>query len=354
MARYRDPIRGRGTNAAPQNRFDAAHFEPDEETGFADDEAPDPRTQYIADASRSALSKNQSPDVGFDVGLNPYRGCTHGCIYCFARPTHEYLGYSAGLDFETKILVKHELPELLRAALAAKSWKPQTIGISGVTDAYQPIEKKLRITRRALEVLADFRNPCSIITKSQLVARDADVLQELARHEAVSVTISLTTLDPELARRMEPRAAQPNARLATVAKLARAGVPVGVNLAPIVPGLTEHEIPQLAAAAADAGAAWAGWILLRLPWAVKDIFAGWLEAHYPDRREKILHRIADLRDGKLNETRFGVRQRGTGIWAEQIAELVALSRKRSGLAASGPKLSAAAFRRPGTSQLALF
>ena len=662
MTRYRDPIRGRGTNAAPANRFEAARFEPDAETGFAGDETPDPRSQFIPDASRSALSKNQSPDVGFDVGLNPYRGCEHGCIYClgpatpvlfadmswrpigdvrtgdvlagfdelpgpgtprklrpatveavwwsskptlrlvtenadvvttaehrwlqargfrwsrteqlspgamlrrlpvvirdaidedyragyiaglphgrsdrlelaaawwrvvltdpeplerlvaylttfgvaaticpvpaatkpgwkveirslarlaivrklleverasrgyrrgflagcfdaagcgrtslwlsrldlgtlarvrgyasslgfdvglvgslaermrffamvqpaiqrkiatlwghkpptapervcaieqggrrdvvdiqtstgtffaaglathncYARPTHEYLGYSAGLDFETRILVKHELPELLRAALTAKSWKPQTIGISGVTDAYQPIERKLRLTRRALEVLADFRNPCSIITKSRLVARDADVLQELARHDAVSVTISLTTLDPELARRMEPRAAQPNARLWTIEQLARAGVPVGVNLAPIVPGLTEHEIPALVAAAAEAGAKWAGWQLVRLPYAVKDLFADWLAQHYPDRREKVLHRIMDVRDGKLSESRFGVRHRGTGIWAEQIAELVALARKRSGIPGSGPKLSVAAFRRPGASQLTLF
>ncbi len=354
MARYRDPIRGRGTNAAPQNRFEAARFEPDDETGFDDLEAPDPRTQYIPDASRSALSRNQSPDVGFDVGLNPYRGCTHGCIYCYARPTHEYLGWSAGLDFETRIVVKHELPELLRAALSAKSWKPQTIGISGVTDAYQPIERKLRLTRRALEVLADFRNPCSIITKSQLVARDADVLQELARHDAVSVTLSLTTLDPELARRMEPRGAQPKARLWTIARLARAGVPVGVNLAPIIPGLTEHEIPALAAAAADAGAKWAGWQILRLPYAVKDLFAEWLAAHHPDRREKVLHRIMDVRDGALSDSRFGVRHRGTGLWAEQIAELVALSRKRTGLLPSGPMLSIAAFRRPGTSQLPLF
>jgi len=354
MARYRDPIRGRGTNAAPANRFDAARFEPDEESGYDDLEAPDPRTQYIPDASRSALSKNQSPDVGFAVGLNPYRGCTHGCIYCYARPTHEYLGYSSGLDFETRILVKHELPELLRAALSAKSWKPQTIGISGVTDAYQPIERKLRITRRSLEVLAEFRNPCAIITKSRLVARDTDVLQELTRHEAVSVTVSLTTLDADLARRMEPRAAQPRARLWTIEQLARAGVPVGVNLAPIVPGLTDHEIPALVAAAAAAGAAWAGWQLVRLPYSVKDLFAEWLAEHYPDRREKVLHRIADLRDGKQNETRFGVRHRGTGIWAEQIAELVALSRRRSGIPGSGPKLSAASFRRPGTSQLALF
>ncbi len=354
MARYRDPIRGRGTNAAPQNRFEAARFEPDAETGFADLEAPDPRTQYIADASRSALSKNQSPDVGFVVGVNAYRGCTHGCVYCYARPTHEYLGYSAGLDFETRILVKHELPELLRAALAAKSWKPQVIGMSGVTDCYQPIERKLRLTRRALEVLADFRNPCSIITKSQLVARDIDVLLELARHEAVSVTISLTTLDSELARKLEPRAAQPNARLATVAKLARAGVPVGVNLAPIIPGLTDHEIPALAEAAAGAGAAWAGWQLVRLPYAVKDLFAEWLAAHYPDRREKVLHRIMDVREGKLNDSRFATRHRGTGIWAEQIADLVRLARARNRLASSGPALSVAAFRRPDTSQLALF
>ena len=354
MARYRDPIRGRGTNAAPHNRFEAERFEPDPETGFADLETPDPRTEYIADASHSALSKNQSPDVGFDVGVNPYRGCTHGCVWCYARPTHEYLGYSAGLDFETKILVKHELPELLRAQLAAKSWKPQVIGMSGVTDCYQPIERTLRITRRALEVLADFRNPCSIISKSQLVARDIDVLQELARHDAVSVTISLTTLDPELARRMEPRTAQPNARLATVTRLARAGIPVGVNLAPIVPGLTDHEIPALAEAAAGAGAAWAGSQLVRLPYAVKDIFSDWLAAHYPDRREKVLHRIGDVRDGKLNDARFGVRHRGTGLWAEQIAELVALARRRNGLASSGPALSVAAFRRPGTSQLALF
>jgi len=354
MARYRDPIRGRGTNAAPRNRFETARIEPDEETGFDDLEAPDPRTQYVADATRSALSHNQSPDVGFDVGLNPYRGCVHGCIYCYARPTHEYLGYSAGLDFETRILVKHELPGLLRAALSAKSWKPQTIGISGVTDAYQPVERTLRITRRSLEVLAEFRNPCAIITKSRLVARDADVLQELARHDAVSVTISLTTLDPELGRRMEPRGAQPRARLWTIEQLARAGVPVGVNLAPILPGLTEHEIPALVAAASDAGAKWAGWQILRLPYAVKDLFAEWLAQHYPDRRDKVLHRIADLRDGALNETRFGVRHRGTGIWAEQISELVALSRKRRGISASGPKLNVEAFRRPGADQLRLF
>jgi len=347
MGRYREPIRGRGTQAAPPNRFEGAAVEPEPETGYDDELAPDPRTQYLRDASRSAIARNQSPDVGFDVSINPYRGCEHGCIYCYARPTHEYLGFSSGLDFETRILVKHELPELLRAQLARPSWRPQVIGISGVTDAYQPIERKLRLTRRCLEVLADFRNPCSLITKSRLVARDADVLQELARHQAVSVTLSLTSLDPDVARLMEPRAAQPRARLAAVEALARAGVPVGVNLAPIVPGLTDHEIPALVAAAAAAGARWAGWQMLRLPYSVKDLFSAWLADHFPDRREKILHRIESVRDGKLNETQFGVRHRGVGIFADQIADLVALSRARHRLERHGPELSVAAFRRPG-------
>ncbi len=227
------------------------------------------------------------------------------------------------------------------------------IAISGVTDAYQPIEQKLRLTRRCLEVLADFRNPTGIITKSRLVARDVDVLQELARHDAVSGSLSLTSLDPELARRMEPRAAQPRARLWTVEQLARAGIPVGVNLGPIIPGLNEHEIPALVEAAASAGARWAGWILLRLPYAVKDLFSEWLAQHYPDRREKVLHRIADVRDGKQSDSRFGVRHRGTGLYAEQIRALVEIARKRNRVAAHGPELSVGGFRRPGGAQLPL-
>jgi DNA repair photolyase len=294
---------------------------------------------------RDVVDIQTSTGTFFAAGL-----ATHNC---YARPTHEYLGFSSGLDFETRILVKHELPELLRSQLSRRSWKPQVVALSGVTDCYQPIERKLRHTRRCLEVLAGFRNPCSIITKSRLVARDADVLQELARHQAVSVTLSLTTLDPDLARLMEPRAAQPRARLAAVEALARAGVPVGVNLAPIVPGLTDHEIPKLAEAAAGAGAQWAGWVMLRLPYSVKDLFAQWLADHFPDRRDKILHRIAAVRDGKLYQTQFGVRQRGTGLFAEQIADLVALARRRHGLAARGPELSTASFKPPGGDQLAL-
>jgi DNA repair photolyase len=288
---------------------------------------------------RDVVDIQTSTGTFFAAGL-----ATHNC---YARPTHEYLGFSSGLDFETRILVKHELPELLRSQLSRRSWKPQVVALSGVTDCYQPIERKLRLTRRCLEVLAGFRNPCSIITKSRLVARDADVLQELARHQAVSVTLSLTTLDPDLARLMEPRAAQPRARLAAVEALARAGVPVGVNLAPIVPGLTDHEIPKLAEAAAAAGAQCAGWCMLRRPYSVKDLFAQWLADHFPDRRDKILHRVAAVRDGKLYQTQFGVRQRGTGLFAEQIADLVALARRRHGLAARGPELSTASFKPAG-------
>jgi DNA repair photolyase len=294
---------------------------------------------------RDVVDIQTSTGTFFAAGL-----ATHNC---YARPTHEYLGFSSGLDFETKIVVKHDLPELLRAHLARPSWQPQVIAMSGVTDCYQPVEQRLRLTRRCLQVLAEFRNPCSVITKSRLVARDADVLQELARHQAVSVTVSLTSLDPELARKMEPRAAQPRARLAAIEALARAGVPVGVNLAPIVPGLTDHEIPALVAAAAAAGARWAGWQMLRLPYSVKDLFAAWLADHFPDRREKVLHRIESVRDGKLSESRFGLRHRGVGIFAEQIAEWVALARKRHGVPAHGPELSTAAFRWPGGAQLEL-
>ena len=306
---------------------------------------PEPIDAIERAGARDVVDIQTSTGTFFAAGM-----ATHNC---YARPTHEYLGFSAGLDFETKIVVKHELPELLRGALSRPSWRPQVIGISGVTDAWQPVERKLRLTRRALEVLADFRNPCSAITKSRLVARDVDVFQELARHQAVSVSLSLTSLDPDLARKMEPRAAQPRPRLAAVEALARAGVPVGVNLGPIVPGLTDHEIPALVAAAAGAGARWVGWLLLRLPFAVKDLFSAWLADHYPDRREKVLHRIQAVRGGALNATQFGVRHRGVGIFAEQIGELVALARRRHGLDAHGPSLSTTAFRRPGGAQLPL-
>jgi DNA repair photolyase len=272
---------------------------------------------------------------------------------CYARPTHEYLGFSAGLDFETRILVKDDAPELLRRELTKSSWVPQTLALSGVTDPYQPVERRLRVTRRCLEVLAELRHPVSVITKNRLVTRDLDLLGELARHGAASVNLSVTTLDGDLAARMEPRASHPRERLRAISEAAAAGVPVGVMVAPVVPGLTDHEIPAILEAAAAAGATGAGWVPLRLPGAVAGLFERWLEEHFPERKEKVLSRVSSLRGGRLNDPRFGSRMRGEGVWAEQIATLFAGARRRHGLDGPRPALSTAAFRRPGE-QLGLF
>lgn len=508
-------VRGRGTGSNPANRFEKRSFEADPEA--ADPEAPLPRTQFLKDSSRSILAQNDSPDIGFERSINPYRGCEHGCVYClsgdtpilladgthrpladlrpgdwvygtrrsgghrryvktpvtahwptrkaafrviledgtqvvasgdhrfltergwkyvtgtvggrsrrphltrntrlmgvgqhliqptitryrnldqaavetsdqlrvvsiepidgkqdlfdistgtgdfiangivshncYARPYHEFLGFSSGLDFETKILVKEDAPELLREELSSPKWTPQTIAISGVTDAYQPAERSYRLTRRCLEVLADFRNPALVITKNHLVTRDIDVLSELARHRAAAVVLSITTLDPGLARLMEPRTSTPSRRLAAIEALARAGIPAGVNVAPIIPGLTDSEVPAILAAAARAGASFAGHTLLRLPYAVKDLFSQWLADHFPARREKVLHRIRGVRGGGLNDPRFGSRMSGEGVYAEQISALFELSRKKAGIARGRAELSAAAFRRPPGPQLTLF
>ena len=314
---------------------------------------PAPRTEVIPDASRSALTRNKSPDIPFDVSLNPYRGCEHGCAYCYARPTHEYLGYSAGLDFETKILVKERAPELLRKELSARSWKPQVVAISGVTDAYQPLERRLEITRRCIEVFAEFRNPITIITKSALVTRDIDLFRRLAEDQAVSVALSITTLNPELQRVLEPRASSSKERLRAIEKLTDAGIPTGVMIAPILPGLTDMETPALLEAAASAGAGWAGQIVLRLPHGVRELFDDWLLTHRPLRRKKVLSRLESLRGGRLNDPRFGTRMRGEGRFAAQIADLFRLWARRQGLDGPAPTLSTAAFRRPGGRQLSL-
>lgn len=273
---------------------------------------------------------------------------------CYARPTHEYLGYSAGLDFETKILVKRRAPAMLREALAKPGWKPRVVAMSGVTDPYQPAERTLEITRACLEVLRDFRNPVAVITKNRLVTRDADLLGELAAHRAAGVYLSITSLDRSLQRVMEPRTSTPTGRLEAIRALAEAGVPVGVMVAPVIPGLTDHEVPAIVQAAADAGACAAGWTMLRLPHGVKELFEDWLEAHFPDRRERALHRIREVRDGRLSDAEFGRRQRGTGAYAEQIAALFRAAVRRAGLPGM-PALSAEAFRVPGTArQLGLF
>jgi len=345
------PIKGRGAAINPDNRFDRIHYEDDVEA--FDPGAPPPKTELYRDVSRTIIAHNESPDVGFDVSINPYRGCLHGCVYCFARPNHEYLGFSSGLDFETKILVKEDAPELLRAELSKKSWKPQTLAVSGVTDAYQPIERKLRITRRCIEVLAEFRNPTLIVTKNHLVARDADLLGPMAEDRAAAVMVSITSLDGTLQRKMEPRASPPERRLEAVRALADAGVPVGVLVAPVILGLTDHEMPAILDAAARAGARTAGYVPLRLPYAVKEIFERWLEDHFPDRKEKILNRIRDLRGGRLNDPHFGTRLRGEGVFAEEIRALFTIAARRAGLLDRRIELSPAAFRRPGGSQLSL-
>jgi len=350
---HRGAIHGRGAADNPPNRFESIVYEADAD--FFDAEEPErPKTQLFRDASRSILARNESPDVGFDVSINPYRGCLHGCVYCFARPNHEYLGFSSGLDFETKILVKEDAPELLRAELSKKSWKPQTIAISGVTDAYQPIERQLGITRRCLEVLAEFRNPVLVITKNQLVARDRDLLGDLARDRAAGVFLSITSLDGELQRKMEPRASPPDRRLEAIRSLAEAGVPVGVLVAPVVLGLTDHEMPAILRAATEAGARFAGYVPLRLPYAVKELFERWLDDHFPDRKQKVLGRIRSLRGGKLNDPRFGSRLRGEGIYAQQLAALFAIACRRAGIYDGRVELSTAAFRQPAGPQLALF
>jgi DNA repair photolyase len=345
-------IRGRGAAENPPNRFERAHHERDPEDG--EDEAPAPATQFLTDASRTILTTNRSPDVGFEASINPYRGCEHGCAYCYARPTHEYLGFSAGLDFETKILVKEDAPRLLRRELSAPRWVPKPVAMSGVTDCYQPAERRLRLTRRCLEVLEEFRNPVVIITKNRLVTRDLDLLAGLARHDAAAVYLSITTLDAALARALEPRTSPPALRLRAIEALAGAGVPAGVLVAPVIPGLTDHELPAIIAAAAQAGARFAGTTLLRLPQGVAALFEGWLERHVPARKQKVLERIRGLRGGPLNDMRFGSRMRGQGAFAGLIAGLFETSCRRAGLDGHGPHLSTAAFRRPTGGQLLLF
>jgi DNA repair photolyase len=355
----RGPAHGRGAPSNPANRFERLHVVVDEEVeaaprGEEDSDEGRVETRYLRDTSRSVITTNTSPDVGFDASLNPYRGCEHGCVYCYARPTHEYLGFSAGLDFESRILVKEEAPELLARELDSPRWKPQVLALSGVTDPYQPVERKLEITRRCLAVLAERRNPVGVVTKSSLVARDADHLAELASHGAAVVAVSVTTLDPELARRMEPRAPHPRERLKAIARLAAAGVPVTVMAAPVVPGLTDHEIPAILEAAAEAGATGAGYVMLRLPGAVSGLVEEWLEVHFPERKEKVLNRVRGLRGGRLNDPRFGSRMRGEGPFAEQVKALFESAKRRFGLDRPRPDLSTAAFRRPGGEQMGLF
>lgn len=333
--------RGRGAGDNPDQRFSELHVDYDE------GEAPEKvATRFYRDHATSIISRNSSPDLPFEASLNPYRGCEHGCAYCYARPTHEYLGFSAGLDFESRIMVKEDAPRLLREAFSKPNYKPVTLSLSGVTDPYQPVEKRLRITRGCLEVLAECRHPVVLITKNQLITRDADLLEELARHQATAAYISITSLDAGLAHELEPRASAPRQRLEAIRELASRGVPVGVSVAPIIPGLNDSEIPKILEAAKEAGASFAGYTVVRLPHAVKAVFADWLQEHRPGSKEKILSRIEETQGGTLSHGEFGKRLKGVGVWSEQIAMLFKVARQRMGLGKRRVEVSAAAFRRP--------
>ena len=347
----RSSARSRGASSNPPNRFEPLTLERD--VDWDPEQDPAPTTQFLRDHSQNIITYNDSPDIPFSASINPYRGCEHGCSYCYARISHEFLGFSAGLDFETKIMVKEEAPSLLRKELASRRWKPQLLAMSGVTDCYQPVERKLQLTRRCLEVLAEFRNPVCIITKNHLVTRDIDLLGELAKHNAAEVHLSINSLNSDLARHLEPRASSSRHRLAAVEALAKAGIPVGVLIAPIIPGLNDHEIPAVVEEAGKAGAGWAGMEILRLPLTVAPIFQDWLDRNEPGKKAKVLDRIRAIRGGKLNDPRFGERMRGQGIFAEQIRQMFHVACRKAGLSEGGPTLSTAAFRRPPGNQLEL-
>jgi DNA repair photolyase len=352
------PRKGRG---AVSNRTSGRFDLPDRiavDDGWGGDEAeaweaPPFRTILGIDTARRIITRNTSPDVGFDRSINPYKGCEHGCIYCFARPSHAYLNLSPGLDFETRIFRKPDAPELLRQELSAKNYTPATIQLGINTDAYQPTERSERLTRRILEVLAEFQHPVGILTKSALIRRDLDILGPMAEKGLVRTGVSITTLDRTLARIMEPRAATPPRRLETIRALKSAGVPVTVMVAPIVPGLTCHEMESIMEAAAEAGAGRAGMTIVRLPYEIKTLFEEWLRGNFPDRADKVLSLIRQCRDGTLNHAEFGKRMTGSGPYAALINQRFALAIKRFGLDPPRRSLDQTKFRVP-TAQMSLF
>lgn len=320
------------------------------------EEIPPARPEVWADASREIIAKNDSPDLGFTYSVNPYRGCGHACAYCYARPSHEYLSFGAGTDFDTKIVAKLRAPELLRAAFEKPSWKGDGVMFSGVTDCFQPLEASLKLTRQCLQVCAEYKNPVWIVTKAPLIERDLDVLQQLARDAFVSVAISIPIWDQELARAIEPGVATPRRRIQVIEKLAKAGVPVGVMVAPIIPAVSDEGVAEVLEAARGAGAEYAGYVLLRLPGSVKDVFETRIRAALPLRAEKILHRVKETRGGKLYDSRWGVRGRGTGQYADAIEQVFEATVKRLGFNQTSRHAEPRTFQRPAkpTAQLSLF
>jgi DNA repair photolyase len=345
------PAKGRGTVWAIEHRYARQTGESyDDGWGTLDQQASEerlgPETTVIEERVKSIVSKNDSPDLDFDLSINPYRGCEHGCIYCFARPTHSYLGMSPGLDFETRIIAKVNAAERLRATFASRAYQPSPINIGSATDAYQPVERKLRITRSVVEVMAECAHPFSLVTKSSGVERDLDLVAPMAELGLVAVYVSVTSLDPALARILEPRAAAPHRRIRTIETLARAGVPVGVSVSPIIPFVNEPEIERILETAASAGASAAFGIVLRLPWEVNPLFHRWLDEHFPDRAARVMARVREMRGGKDYDSTFGTRMRGEGVWADLIAQRLHKARRRFGLDRERRALDVSRFRRP--------
>ena len=345
-------FKGRGTNQNPANRFDKIEYVPEPSESYEEDKRPE--TQYFQDTSKSILSFNESPDIYGSASLNIYKGCEHGCAYCYARPTHEYLSLSAGLDFETKIFVKHDAPKLLHKTLASKKWEPQVIMMSGNSDCYQPIEKKLKLTRSCLEVMNEFHNPVNIVTKNKLVTRDIDILKKMAEYKTVSVFISITSLDNRLASVMEPHTTKPHWKFAALKELSDAGITTGVLIAPVIPGLTDPEIPEILKHAADAGTKHASYIMLRLPHGLKDLFLNWLQEYFPERKQKIVNRLHELFGGKLYDSTFHLRGRGKGPYAEEVKNIFKISCRKLGINKERLILSTSHFRNPDKKQMDLF
>jgi DNA repair photolyase len=347
----RSPVKGRGTVWAIEHRFTRdAHEAFDDGWGTleqaAQEEAMAPGTRLIEENVKSILAGNDSPDIGFDLSINPYRGCEHGCIYCFARPTHSYLNLSPGLDFETRIIAKVNAAERLREAMGSRGYTPMLLNIGSATDAYQPAERRLRITRSVIEVLQEARHPFSVITKSAGIERDIDLIAPMAARNLAAVYVSVTTLDPKLARILEPRAASPQRRLKTIEALARAGIPVGVSVSPIIPFINEPEIERVLEAASEAGATSAFSVVLRLPWEVNPLFQQWLQDHFPDRAERVMARVREMRGGRDNDAQFGSRMTGQGVWAKLLAQRFKKASERLGLNRQRVELDLTQFRPP--------
>jgi DNA repair photolyase len=342
--------KGRGAVSNMQGRYELNAREAYDDGWEREEEEARPwKTQVTDEICKSILSRNASPDLPFSVSLNPYRGCEHGCIYCFARPTHSYLGLSPGMEFESKIFAKVNAPEMLRRELAKASYEPQSIALGVNTDAYQPCEREYKLTRRILEVLQECQHPVGLITKSSLIERDIDILAPMAAKQQAAVAITLTTLDPAIARTLEPRAAAPARRLRTIRTLTDAGIPVAVSIAPIIPFITEPDIERILEAVKEAGAVSAHYTVLRLPWEVAPLFKEWLQAHFPERAQRVMNRVREMRGGKDYDSNFDTRMKGEGVWAELIRQRVKIATERLGLTGQGSRfhrMDASQFTRP--------